>query len=114
MSPQDTSQTGTTQKYDLLAALTNQYCRFVVRYFRNASEDDASVEDLSSAFARENDEDEDQAALHLHHTALPKLSDVGIVDYDARSKRIRYYGHSELEDVLDSIDSESKRAVTVW
>ena len=110
----NTSQPDPTQKYELLSVLANQHCRFVVRYFRDASEDDASVEELSTTFVRENDGDEDQAALHLHHTALPKLSDVGVVDYDARSKTVRYHGHSELEDVLDSMDSESKRAAKVW
>ena len=113
MPPQNDSQTDTEQRYELLAALTDQHCRFVARSFRDASEDDASVEDLSTAFARENAGDEDQAALHLHHTALPKLSDLGVVDYDARRKTARYHGHSDLEDVLDSMDSESKRAVTV-
>lgn len=101
------------QRYELLSALTNQYCRFVVRSFRNASEDDALVEELSTAFAREHGGDEDEATLHLHHKALPKLSDVGVVDYDAWSKTVRYHGHSELEDVLRIIDSDSKRPVKV-
>lgn len=112
MSHQNVAQTGTEQRDELLAALTNQHCRFVVRSFGNASEDDASVEDLSTAFARQNDADADKAAIHLHHTALPKLNDIGVVDYDARSKTVHYHGHAELEDGLDNIDSGTNRAVT--
>lgn len=114
MSPRNTAQTDTEQRDELLSALTNQHCRFVVRSFRDASEDDASVEDLSTAFARENDGDEDRAALHLHHTALPKLSDVGVVDYNARSKTVRYHGHPELENLPDVMDSESGSVVEAW
>lgn len=116
MSSQTDSESDTGQRYERLAALTNKHCRFVLHYFRNASEDNsfASLEDLSTAFARENDEDEDRAAVHLHHIALPKLSDVGVVDYDAQSKTVRYHGHSELEDLLDVMDSASESPSTEW
>lgn len=107
MSHQDVAQTGTEQRNELLAALTNQHCRFVVRSFRSASEDAASVEDLSTAFASQYGGDADEAAIYLHHVALPKLNDIGVVDYDAGSKAIHYHGHSELEALLDSIGSDT-------
>ena len=113
MPPQNATQTNTEQRDELLSTLTNQYCRFVLRYFGNASEKAASVEDLSTTFARENDGGEDRVALHLHHTALPKLSDVGVVEYDARSKTVRYHGHPRLEDLIRVRDSESELAVEV-
>ena len=113
MPPKNDAQGNTQPRDELLSALTNQYCRFVLRYFRNTSEDAASVEDLSTSFARENGGDEDRAALHLHHTALPKLSDVGIVDYDARSTTVRYHGHPQLEDCHRLLSSEPELAVEV-
>lgn len=87
----------------LLSALTNQHCRFVIAYFRNASEDHASVDDVAAALARRDHADETQIAIRLHHVTLPKLDDIGLVDYDARTKTVRYYGHSRLEHVEESL-----------
>lgn len=111
MSLRNDSQTDSTQKRDLLSALTNQYCRFVPRYFRSASEKTATVEELSAAFASEYDEDENQATLRLHHTALPRLSDVGVVDYNTQRKTVQYHGHPEFKTLLGTTDSDSKQAV---
>lgn len=37
----------------------------------------------------------------LHHIHLPKLTNAGIVEYDTRSKEVRYRRHERLEDVLE-------------
>ncbi|WP_425499278.1 DUF7344 domain-containing protein [Natronosalvus rutilus] len=90
-------------KNALLSALANQHCRSVVAYFRNASEDHASVDDVVTALARRDHADETRITIRLHHIALPKLNDVGLVDYDARTRTIRYYGHSQLEHAEESL-----------
>lgn len=91
----------------LLSALANQHCRFVLSYFGNTSEEYAAVDDLATALARRDPEDENRAAKHLHHIALPKLADAGLVDYDARTKTVRYRGHPRLEKVREYV-SESE------
>jgi len=98
VTPQNDSLGSDPRRDELLATLNDPYCRFVLCHIRDASEAVASVERLSTAFAREHGVDTDQAAVRLHHTALPKLSDVGVLDYDARSNTVRYYSHSLLDD----------------
>ena len=96
---------------DLLSTLANRHCRFVPGYFMEASEDVASVEELSTAFARESSRsDGTEVAKRFHHVALPKLAAEGVVDYDARSKTVRYRGHSRLDDWdARGVESDSDR-----
>lgn len=94
-SPEQTGQ--------LLSTLSNQYCRFVLSYFSDASEEHASVDDLATALTRHVSVDKNRVAKQLHHSALPKLEDMGIVEYDARSNTVRYHGHSRLENWLEYI-----------
>lgn len=114
MTSQDTASTSTPTEDELWSALSNRYCRFVLQYFSDTSEDTASVADLSTAVAREKDADEDQAALRLHHVALPKLNSIGVVNYDAGSKTVRYLGHSHLEDRLRIGESEPEYVVAMY
>lgn len=90
----------------LLSALANQHCRSVIAYFRNTSDDRASVDDVAAALAQRDHADETKIAIQLHHVALPKLDGVGLVDYDERTKTVRYHGHSHLEQLEESL-SES-------
>ncbi|MFC7213181.1 hypothetical protein ACFQO4_03690 [Saliphagus sp. GCM10025334] len=85
----------------LLLALANRHSRFVIEYFKDAPEDHATVDDIATAFARRDHADETQVAIRLHHAALPKLDDAGLVDYDRRTKTVRYHGHSQLEQVAE-------------
>ena len=90
---------------DVLSTLANRHCRLVLSYFRDASEAVVSVDDLASAITRRDSMDREHVAIHLHHSALPKLADTGIIDYDTRTKTVRYHGHSELESGLDFISN---------
>ncbi|WP_425601115.1 DUF7344 domain-containing protein [Haloprofundus salinisoli] len=87
----------------LLSALADYRCHSVIVYFRNASEDHASVDDIATVFARRDQADQTQIAIRLHHAVLPKLANVGLVDYDARTKMVRYRGHSQPEQVEESL-----------
>lgn len=109
----DDSHTAASQAGELRSALSNRYCRFVLHYFDDASGDTASVEGLSTAFARENEADADEVAVQLHHVALPKLSSVGVVEYDARSEAVQYHGHPRLGDQLRIGEAESGYVVEV-
>ncbi|NIC00980.1 hypothetical protein [Halobacterium sp. R2-5] len=113
MFSQDTARTSTPTEDELHAALSNRYCRFVLHYFSDASESAASVADLSTAVAHEKDTDEDKAVVRLHHVALPKLSSIGVVDYDAANKTVSYLGHSHLEGQLRIGESEPEYVVAV-
>ena len=101
------------QADELHATLANQYCRTVLAHFTNTDEDAATVDGLTTVVAGEHAVDRDEAAIALHHTALPKLDAAGIADYDVRSGTVRYYGHSALlaEDA-DPSERESDTATT--
>lgn len=43
-----------------------------------------------------------RVAVALHHRFLPKLSEAAVVDYDARSKTVRYWGDDRVLAYLDS------------
>lgn len=93
------SQSSTPEQTDqLLYTLSNQRCRSVLSYFSDATEESASLDDLATALPHHDPANENQFAIQLHHTILPRLEDTGIVDYDARTNTVRYLGHSRLEN----------------
>ena len=49
------------------------------------------------------DLDTDEVAFSLYHTHLPKLADNGLVEYDMRSRTVRYRGDSVVGERLDVI-----------
>lgn len=98
LNPEQTDQ--------LLFTLSNQHCRFVLSYFSDASEESATLDDLATALARHDHADENRVASQLHHSALPRLEDIGIVEYDARTHTVRYHGHSRVENWHEYISED--------
>lgn len=47
----------------------------------------------------------DHIETQLHHIHLPKLTSVGLVEYDARSQELRYWQHERLEALLEDLQS---------
>lgn len=85
----------------LHSLLADRYRRDALRYFRDASSDVASLSDVAETISDPGETE--QARLELHHTALPWLDDADVVDYDARSKTVRYREHPDLELLIQSI-----------
>ena len=85
----------------LLAALSHEHERAVVNYFRDRSAPAASLDELAEHVAGEVRGGEyrspERVAVRLHHTGLPKLTEVGVVEYDPRSKTVRYRDHPIVE-----------------
>lgn len=88
---------------ELLTLLADQHCRATLSYFRDTPGDVASVEDLADEISKEDHGGADQVALRLHHSVLPRLAAADVVAYDARSRTVRYHGHSELETLADRV-----------
>ncbi|MFC6824590.1 DUF7344 domain-containing protein [Halopelagius fulvigenes] len=92
----------------LLTVLADQYCRSVIFHFRDASENAATVADL--AHEVEVEADLGATAVQLHHSALPRLDDVGIVEYDARSSTVRYLDGVASKTLLEEVETLSRRS----
>lgn len=88
---------------DLLRILANEHCRATLWYFRDASDDVTSVRELAAEIRKRDHGRTEQIASKLHHSVLPRLADIGVVEYDPQSNTVRYNGHSELEALLDGI-----------
>lgn len=79
----------------LLCTLGKQQRRAVVEYCRRHPERTIHVEELADyvveARRRTGDDVDQQAVLsRLHHVDLPKLADVGVLEFDHQSGRLRY------------------------
>ena len=68
--------------------------RYVGEYFDASGSETASLDDLSRyAATRFTDSDgcsAERIQLRFHHVVLPRLDDVGVIDYDPRTTTVRY------------------------
>lgn len=89
--------------FDLLAEPRR---RRVLTYLSETAADAVALTDLIAAVvAREPDPEGEidhyeVVAIDVYHTHLPKLEAAGLLEYDARSRTVRYYGHPKLEEFL--------------
>lgn len=87
---------------DVLSILANRHCRATLSHFQSA-DDVCPLEELADELTRHGSDDSVQLTQRLHHAVLPRLNETGALDYDERSRTIRYHGHDELETLLDAI-----------
>ena len=94
------------ERFDALAQADR---RAVIQFFRDGSTEEVTLDDLVTGIVDGGywDTDESHARLCLHHFALPKLADTGILDYDAKRKTVRYRGQPAVEQLLDTAARET-------
>lgn len=95
----------------LFTALADEHRRQVVRYFISSQDHVASVADLIDD-AVENGSGEssrDQLELVYYHATLPKLAALGVIEYNARSRTVRYRGSQELKRLLTVVAESHRR-----
>lgn len=84
----------------LFRVLSNHRRRYVLYYLEDAENAIVTVTDLTNYVVqrerewKQNDDQpetdhRDEIRIDLHHNHLPRISDMGLIDYDARSKTIR-------------------------
>lgn len=99
---------------EILSILAHRRRRDLVRYFVENSTPTVSVaecvEYLAEQEGQQADDPHDYIRKRLHHVHVPKLADAGVIEYDARSKEIRYWGQDELERWLERIDAVESEA----
>lgn len=79
----------------VLSALTATRRRLILAYFEDSVEQTATLAALAAYVARHDETDvstQDRARVLLHHKDIPKLADADLVDYDTRTRTIRYWG----------------------
>lgn len=90
--------------------LADKHRRYVLYYLNQTSDDVIHLEELVEQVAtwhpdvsEEADADDQyqRVVIELHHKHLPALAETGIIDYDARSNTIKYWGLDHLEQHLD-------------
>lgn len=84
---------------EFLRVLAHERCRFVLYYFARHSTEAATIDDLTDFIHDQNQRHVDPKRIRtrLHHVTLPRLADVGVLEYDARSNTARYRGQPTLE-----------------
>ncbi|WP_449289504.1 DUF7344 domain-containing protein [Natronococcus jeotgali] len=102
-------------KFDqLFSVLSNQRCRYVLFALQDAGTDAVDLRDIAPLIANWETPCEieptesylEEVKISLHHHHLPKLSSRGVIDYDPRSKAIRYYGDTTLETWLGQVKQQ--------
>lgn len=92
-----------TLVFELLA---NEYRRALLRSLVRTDGNVARVPDLRDALksrARDERTSPNALSIELHHHHLPKLEHAGIIEYDARSKMVRYRGDPLVERCLEVV-----------
>lgn len=93
----------------LLRALASPRRRRTCAYLAELDDPVATVDDIAEHLRRVERESgrlvsgRREVALALHHTDLPKLDDLGVVEFDPRDGVVRYHGDPTLERVLQAV-----------
>lgn len=117
MTPADRGFT-TPMADDVFAALSDWRRRAVCRYFATTAESAATVETLAAAVARRgrassittDDTTVEAIETELAESHLPALHDLGIVDFDARSQTVKYWGSPTVEKWVEHASAVTDRA----
>ena len=102
---------------DVFALLADWRRRAICRYFVRTESSSAHVETLAAAVARRGriadvesaDLDEDAIAEALVHEHLPRLDEAAVLDFDARSESVYYWGNPTLEKWADHAAAVTER-----
>ena len=94
-----------------LELLANGRRRKVLYYLHDETDDGVEFEELvdwvvrwEAQADREVPEDHRlEVTIALHHNHLPKLDDAGALDYDRRSRFVRYRGEDEFDEMLQHL-----------
>lgn len=101
-SENHTQPAGLQSRDQLLSLLSAEHTRHVLRYFHGSREQVAPLEGVADYVETRQDapehSDPDHVATLLHHSTLPRLTALGIVDYDRRHHTVRYRGHPMVEE----------------
>ncbi len=90
---------------NVFTALADAHRRQVVLYFESTDRSVASVADLVDHTVDSMPEalPRDRLQLRFHHCALPKLDELGVIEYDVQNREIRYRSSPVVTEVLAAV-----------
>lgn len=92
-----------TERFDeCLRALAKPACRNLVQYFERSELEETSVHALAEEMGDTMSVDPEDAVVRFHHSVLPTLDAVGLVDYDYETGIVEYRG-ADLPDALHEL-----------
>ena len=102
---------------DVFAALSDWRRRAVCRYLVTCEDTGVAVEKLAAAVARraqasgvaESEATVEAVERALVETHLPELDRIGLLDFDARSRAVHYWGHATVEKWAEHADAVTQR-----
>lgn len=94
---------------EILSVLADRDRRTVLNYLRESPTATVSLDELTRAVDERGLDGATEPRIVLHHSTLPKLEAVGVVDYDADRRVVRYLGHELLETLLEEIRNAGLR-----
>lgn len=98
----------------ILSAVGNEHRRAILNSLNGASnktlEYDVLVDRVADRIRdedaeRESDEHRQRVRIALHHTHLPKLEEVRIIDYEAETGHVQFVGGELEQDLLTLVES---------
>lgn len=93
----------------VLKALANERSRLIVDYLRQSAEV-TTVSDLSNHLECQTGNSRKEILVMLHHSNLPMLDQVGLIEFEPAVGLIEYKGDSRADELIDAVISESHRS----
>lgn len=97
-------------RYELLAVLARGEYRGTLSELQARPDGVTSLTDLADERHTHEPDGPVPTAIRLHHAILPKLDDVGLLDYDPREHAVRYRSSERVESWLNRIEDAHRDA----
>lgn len=103
---------GTLSLDAIISMLAHQRRRDLLSYLESEPTRTASVNECVSYIVDREEErtgsrpGHEQVEVTFYHVHVPKLVEAGVVEYDDRSREVRYRGHHRLETFLGRVDDD--------
>lgn len=86
----------------VLKALANESNRLIVEHLRQSAEP-ITIDDLSHHLLCQIDHSRTEILVKLHHTNLPTLERVGLIEFEPVTGRIVYKSDPSVEELIDAV-----------
>lgn len=99
----------------MLELLSNRRRRVFVEYLQSAPDEGGSISAATEYLLATQGSHPSEGRVHseirteLQHVHVPKLADVGIVDYDRRSGTVRYRSTERFDELFETIRAVEER-----